>query len=263
MSKRQRAEKSSTKESSLTRAQARKMLIDFIEPTLLREGFNQRKGSTFWRVTELKSDVIEVRLSTPQEADRACIPESSFSIWAGSYFSFMPNIYDESSLHKIDDLLTPEEAFCHFRVTVQRGIKQARKTAGENMWCLTGVMSTDEVELNDALSQVEKTIIPELNNLYSLQNWIDLLASEKINIGFGAPDSSNRNLFLGCAFLRANNLDGALEYLKRAQVQSQEFIERMTSAVRIEKNSPLFREQEFLRETVSRLASNEQSTGAK
>lgn len=254
--KRQRAEKSPTKESTLTRAQARKVVVAYIEPTLLNEGFNQKKGGTFWRVTELKSDVIEVRPPTIGEVERAGIPESSFSIWAGSYFNFMPNIFDESFLHQIDGILTPTETFCHFRLSAKRGIKQPRKTAGDRLWCLIGVHSDDEVELNDALSQVEKTIIPALNELSSLQNWIDLLASEKLNLGFGEPDSYNRNLLLGCAYLHANNLAKALDYLKRAQLQSHEFIERITAAVHIKENAPLFREQAFLKDIVSRLTSN-------
>jgi hypothetical protein len=261
--KRQRAEKLPTKESTLARFQARKMVAGFIEPALLKEGFCQKKGSTFWRTTEWKSDVIEVRFATLKEVERAGIPKSSFSIWAGSYFTFMPNPFDESFLHQIDGILTPLETYCHFRLSAQRGIKHSRGATGDNLWCLTGMKTADEVELNDALCQIQRVIIPALNEIDTLQSWIDLLASEKLNLGFGQPDSQNRNFLLGCAYLHANNSAKALKYLTRAQVQSKEIIKRTLSAGHIREDSPLLKEKAIIEDMISRLTSTgEQSPGS-
>jgi hypothetical protein len=255
LAKHERAETRPTIETTLTRAQARKVVIGLIESTLIGEGFSIRKGGTFWRVNELKSDVIEIRFTTLEEVARSSIPESSFSIWAGSYFGFMSNISDKSSLHQIDDILTPMESLCQFRLSTQRGIEQSRKNAGDHLWCLTGIKTDDEVELIDALGQIEKTIIPALNEISTLDKWIDLLLSEISNVGFGQPGSYNRNFLLGCACAHAGNLTKALDFLKKAQLQSNEIIDRTSKAgVQFTGNSPIFMEQVHINNLIARLS---------
>lgn len=245
---------SPTIESTLTRAQARKLVVKSIEPELLKQGFSQKKGSTFWRVGEFKSDVVEVRFATIEESRRAGIPASSFSIWVGSYFGFVPNIYDEKLLYQIDNLLTPVEWICHIRFSVPREAQNFKEKSGSNMWCLTGSQTTDELELNNALTHINEALLL-LNRTGTLEEVLDFLESRELNLGLGNPGSSQRNYLLGCAYLHANNSVQALDYLKNAQVQLDEIIERTLKAgAQITENAPLFKERKIINELITRLS---------
>jgi hypothetical protein len=251
---RQRTKKSPTIGLTLTRAQARKLVVNSIGTELLKKGFNKKKGSTFWRVGEFKSDVVEVRFSTIFESQRAGIPPSSFSIWVGSYFGFVPNIYDEKLLHQIDDLLTPVEWICHIRFSVLRDTQNSKEASGSNWWCLTGSKTTDELELTNALSHISDTMLL-LERTGALRGVLDFLESSELNSGLGNPESSQRNFLLGCAYFHANNSAMALECLRKAQMQLDEIIERILKAgAQITENSPLFKEQKIIKELIARVS---------
>lgn len=248
-------DKSPTIESTLTRAQARKLVVKSIEPELLKQGFSQKRGSTFWRVGEFKSDVVEVRFATINEGQREGIPPSSFSIWVGSYFGFVPNIYDEKLLYQIDNLLTPVEWICHVRYSVSRETQNSKEKCGSKMWCLTGSQTTDEPELSDALTNINKTMLL-LDRTGTLEGVLDFLESaESDHLGLGNQGSLPRNYLLGCAYFHANNPTKALDYLTKAQVQSDEIVERtLKVGAQVTENAPLIKQQKIIKELIARLS---------
>lgn len=109
----------------LTRAQARKLIFDAIDPLLNKEGFTHKKGNNVWRITDVKTDVIELQFLRLEERKGLWeLPESAFSILYGCYYPFIPDENGERFLHRIDRLLTPREVDCHVRFRATRTIKQ-------------------------------------------------------------------------------------------------------------------------------------------
>ncbi len=235
----------------LTRAQARKLIFDAIDPLLKKEGFTHKKGNNVWRITDVKTDVIELQfLTIEQRGGLWELPESVFSILYGCYYPFIPDENGERFLHRIDRLLTPREVDCHVRFRATRTIKQ--KLAAKRLvfsrwqfwlsynkqpklhitsWHLDEPEERQALVLNDVRSQLATEIIPTLNKLMDIANWIRLLESREPNLGLDShPDSMRRNYLRGFTYKYLGDKTKARDYLMQAKDQLETWTARIDKA---------------------------------
>lgn len=229
----------------LTRAQARKLIFNTIDPLLKKEGFTYKKGNNVWRITDVKTDVIEVHFLRLEQRGSSIfdLPESTFSILYGCYYPFIPNENGVQFLHRIDRLLTPREVDCHVRFQATRTIKQ--NLAGKSLlfskwqllllpykkpkldvkaWHLDEPKERQVSVLNDVLNQMDTEVIPTLNNLMDISNWIQLLERNK-----GATLGLGRDYLLGFTYKYLGNNDKARSFLTRARDE----IEAITTKIKL------------------------------
>ncbi|HED19528.1 MAG TPA: hypothetical protein ENI74_08515 [Gammaproteobacteria bacterium] len=210
----------------LTRAQARKLILERIGPLLKREGFVHRKGNNLWRITEHKTDVIELRFLTLEEHQQFKIPQSTFSINYGCYYHFIPDIYEGKFTHQIPELITPLEAVCHYRMQATRSIKQKPKKMDMGAWHLDETEERQQLVLNDVIKQLESEVFLALNRLMDINEWVRFLVEEEGNLGTGKKDSLIRHFLLSFTYKSINDTDKSKTHLLVAKKICEKIIDK-------------------------------------
>jgi Domain of unknown function (DUF4304) len=233
----------------LTRAQARKLVFDAIAPLLKKEGFTHRKGNNFWRITDVKTDVIELQFLKIEERRGLWeLPESVFSILYGCHYAFIPHENGERFLHQIGGLLTPREIDCHVRLRAIRTIEQKLSSTSLlfskwqlwltpykkpklniTAWHLDEPEECQALVLNDVCTQLATEIIPTLNKLIDIGNWIKLLESIEPNFELdSSTNSMSRDYLLGFTYKYLGNKTRA----KILLIQAKNQLETLTARIR-------------------------------
>lgn len=218
-----------------TRAQARKLVFDAIEPLLRNEGFTYKKSNNFWRITDVKTDVIELRFLLNNDPSVSNLPSSTFSILASCYFNFIPNPFDVKLIQQIPNITTPYETHCHLRFIAEPLFFQPIFKENTKWWHL----DCDDIEvskvLNDVQGALKNNILPLMKKFNNVNELLDLLMNESnsgLNLGIGKPNSFDRHYLLGFTYLKLRKRKLALQHLNKAKVLLDQIL------VRVNKNKP-------------------------
>lgn len=235
----------------LTRAQARRLIFGAIDTLLKKEGFTYKKGNNVWRITDVKTDVIELQFLRLEDRQGLFeLPESMFSISYGCYYPFIPDVNGERFLHRIDHLLTPREVDCHVRLRATRTIKQklirnsllfsrcellllpyGKSKMHPETWHLDEPKERQALVLSDVLNRLTTEIIPTLNKLSDIGNWIELLETKESNLGVSSSHISiDRNFLLGFTYKHLGNTNKAIAYFMQAKKLGEELQIKFTEA---------------------------------
>lgn len=225
----------------LTRVQARKLILERINPLLEREGFIHRKGNNLWRIVENKTDVIELRFLTLEEHQKFKLPESTFSINYGCFYHFIPDIYNGRYLHELANLITPLETYCHYRKRARRSIKQKPKGMDISAWHLDETQERQQIVIDDVVTQLETEVFPILNRLTDRSQWLEELESNEFNTGMGEVGSVTRRFLMGFTYKEL----GKNQQAKDCLINAKELIEKQSKKLAkhlgsISPDAPLF-----------------------
>jgi len=238
----------------LTRAQARKLIMKRIDPLIKQEGFVHRKGNNLWRITENKTDVIELRFLTMEEHQQFKIPESTFSINYGCYYHFIPDIYQGKFVHQIPELITPREVDCHYRDQATRSIKQQPKKMDMSAWHLDEPEDGQQLVLDDVATQLKAEVFPTLNRLKDLDQWLKVLESEAPNLGTGNTNSVMRYFLLGFTYEKLGNNQQAKNYLIKAKGLSENQNKKLAKHLaNVSPDAPLFTQAKIINDALTDL----------
>src|ERR1700674_696466 len=89
-------------------------LVRRCEPELTVTGFLDRRGTTFWRRTNRKFDILKIDVIPKARCDKWRIPVGSFSLEPSCLFPFLPVLGRKSSMEDI----RPDQEFGQIRLKV-------------------------------------------------------------------------------------------------------------------------------------------------
>ena len=238
-----------------TLSEAREQVFGAICPLLQKEGFQHKKDNNLWRITEIKSDVIEVRFLTTGELEQFKLPQSNFSVLCGCYFTFIPDFYGEKYIHQIDRLITPREVDCHFRFNAIRKIRQSPSKMDQSVWHLSETQEKQKLVLNDVCEQIISDIMPRLDTLAKIDDWIQVLEDEEINnIGIGCTNSLQREFLLGFTYKYIDARSKALSHLLLAKEQIENQNKKLSNyAKELSTDAPIFKQLKIVNNAVEEL----------
>lgn len=229
----------------LTRAQAKKMIVDYIKPVLQKEGFIYQKGLRFWRICDNKTDVIELRFLLNNDPSSSNLPSSTFSLLAGCYFNFFPIIFEDKALYYLPNLLTPDETHCDLKFTGRPNFHQLIFKDKPNWWHLNCVEVEQAKVLSDVRDVLEIQLLPLINKFDDIKELLSLLESQNqidSDIGIGKPDSFNRQYLLGFTYLKLEDSKLALQHLNKAKKLLDELLIKVKEPMSLKSEAPLIKQ---------------------
>src|SRR4029077_7624959 len=114
---------------------------------LAPSGFTHRKGTTFWRRTNLKFDVLKFDVIPCARSETWRVPLGSFGLEPGCLFPFLPR-----AGHAPTDGLQPEKGFGQLRLSIRSAISQRAAKAPKIWW------AGDEGALQDVLETINEMV---------------------------------------------------------------------------------------------------------
>lgn len=231
----------------VTRAQAKELILNRINTLLEKEGFVYKKGNSFWRVAEEKTDVIELRFLTFDEHQKSKMPESSFSVNYGCFYHFIPDIYNGKFLHEIAETITPPEAYCHYRNTCRRSIEQKSQGSDCNYWHLDVSEENQKSVINDVIEHLQSEAFTTLKKLADLNEWLKELNSNEFNLGMGDATSVMRFYLLGFTYKKL----GINEKAKESLIKAKELFDNQSNSLErhlknLSQDTPLLVQQKII-----------------
>src|SRR5258706_13733445 len=113
-------------------------IVKLCQEELAPSGFTHRKGTTFWRRTNLKFDVLKFDVIPRARSEKWRVPLGSFGLEPGCLFPFLPRVG-----HAPTDGLQPEKGFGQLRLSIRSATLQRTVKAPKIWW------SGDEGALQD------------------------------------------------------------------------------------------------------------------
>src|SRR5258708_2841572 len=103
-------------------------IIKLCQEELASSGFTDREGTTIWRRTNLKFDVLKFDVITRARSEKWQVPLGSFGLEPGCLFPFLPR-----AGHAPTDGLQPEKGFGQLRLSIRRRTLQ-RTVKAPKIW---------------------------------------------------------------------------------------------------------------------------------
>ncbi len=235
------------------RNEVRRLVLQAIRPLLDSCGFDQHKGSRLWRIVDGKSDVIELRFLTAEEARQHCLPLSTFSVLYGCYYPFVPAIFDDRYLHQIPGLITPLEVHCHYRGAALRTLAQGPTKMDATCWHLeeSGARQADVLE--NVVEQLRVGVVPRLDQLADLDHWLLELHHGARNLGM---ETYQRKFLLAFTCRHLGKIEEARQILLAVRDSDRAYREKYVRFFRdLSPDAPLFRQMEIVEHALSELSS--------
>jgi hypothetical protein len=242
-------------EKQLSRSESKQLIKKNIAPLLKKENFNLSKDTSFWRINEVTTDILKARFLTETECLQFSLPQSSFSVLFGCYFHFIPSIESTDYIYQIDRIITPREESCHLRFSAIRGVKQKPSKMDQTVWHLSEENKRLQEILNDVKNQIISNIVPKLNRLSLVDNWIRLLEDKNFNnIGVGKTNSLQRNFLAGFTYKHNGNKKRALSHLLSAQKIAEEQLNKVSKYTKnLTNDAPIFAHLKLINSALNEL----------
>lgn len=240
-----------------TRTQATKLLTGKLKPILEKNGFMYQKKNFFWRVSSIKTDVVEIRFLLNNEPEKLSYPDSTFSIWGGCSFNFIPDIFETELIQKIANIHTPDIAHSHLKFT---GVPTYRQSIFKtsilkppiDLWHL----DCEVKEAAEVLFDVEKVFIhqllPIMNKFQDLQHFLALLENKSLSgaeFDIGKPDSLVRQYLLAFTYLQLKKYDAAFKAISEAKSKIDTILDKASSCINFNPEAPIIKQSEIINRT--------------
>jgi hypothetical protein len=187
-----------------------------VRPLLQEAGFAQFTPRTAWRYSAGMIDVVNFQSFNSYLANSVGCTTYSFCVRLGCCFDAIPQ---SQRVKRKNGHLRPEEYECHFRVTLQKSIKQPNLKRTD-VWYIDPTGKNLETVIADA----KKAILDTGLNWFArfsdraevLRTLLEDSERNEGTHGFGANPSPNRHFMTGFAALSLRKTSLAREHLKKA-----------------------------------------------
>ena len=187
-----------------------------IRPLLQEAGFTQFTLRTAWRYSPGKIDVVNFQSFNSYLANSVGCTTYSFCVRLGCLFDAIPQ---SERVKTRNGYRTPEEYECHFRLTLQKSVKQPNLKR-RDVWFVDPTGKNLEIVIADAKKAIIET---GLNWFTRFSNPAEVLRTlledsegNETTHGFGANPSPMRHFMTGFAALSLGQTNLAKEHLKQA-----------------------------------------------
>jgi hypothetical protein len=204
-----------------------------IRPLLQDAGFMQFTPRTSWRYSRGKIDVISFQSFNSYLANSVGCTTYSFCLRLGCSFDFMPH---RQRVKQKDGYLRPEEYECHFRLALQKSIKQSTLKRTD-VWYVEPTGKNLGIVIADAKKAIIETGFTWFNRFSDpkevLRTLLEDSEGNESTHGFGANPSPMRHFMTGFTALAMGQASLAKEHLKKALDSGcfKEFESEMHSAL--------------------------------
>src|SRR5712672_2431272 len=126
-------------------------IVNICEKALKDRAFLGRKGTTLWRPTNLKFDILKFDIIPRTRCEKWRVPFGSFGLQPSCLFPFLPRVSRAAN----GDTLRPEVGFGQIRLSINRGIPQSIVKA-PNIWWAGDNIDVFDLVVKDVLRQINE-----------------------------------------------------------------------------------------------------------
>jgi hypothetical protein len=180
-------------------------IVKVCQKELVPSGFADRSGTTLWRRTNLKFDVLKFDVIPRTRSEKWRAPLGSFGLEPGCLFPFLPR-----AGHAATDGLQPEKGFGQLRLSI-RGATSQRAVKAPMMW-----WAGDEGALQDVLNTINEKVLPFFHRFEDPEELLRTFLEDEDSIGcdgvwdFGKKGAPRRLLYIGFAAIECGKWDLAI-----------------------------------------------------
>jgi hypothetical protein len=213
-------------------------------------GFSDRKGTTIWRRTNVKFDILKFDLIPPSFCEKWSLPYGSFVLDPSCLFPFLPRV----GFYPIKGSVGPEKGFGQVRLSVNRGINQP-EVKSPNAWWPGEDNNTLEYVVHDVRRAIEKHSLPFFSRFDSPEELLQILLeddhprSEGRNAkdtshvwGIGLKGSPSRLLYTGFSAIECRRWDLAFSSLEACKEKTMAIQRRWSGSTLQEDLLPIINE---------------------
>ena len=190
-------------------------VVELCQRELEASGFSNRKGTTLWRRTNVKYDILAFDVIPRARCEKWRVPFGSFGLDPSCLFPFLPR----SGYVPKDDNYRPEKGFGQVRLSVDRRIQQPSVNA-PNIWWAGDNVSVREMVVVDVLRTINEKAIPFFSRFDDPEELLRTFLEDDDAIGhegvwdFGKGGSPDRLLYTGFAAIECGEWDLAIASLR-------------------------------------------------
>ena len=205
-----------------------------IRPLLQDVGFTKFTPRTAWRYSSEKIDVINFQSFNSYLANSIGCTTYSFCVRLGCSFEVIPR---RERMKRKDGHLRPEEYECHFRLPLQKSIRQSNFKR-RDVWYVDPTGKNLEVVVADAKKAILETGLSWFARFNDpkevLRTLLEDSEGNESTHGFGANPSPMRHFMTGFTALATGQTSLAKEHLGKALASGclKEFEPEMHSALK-------------------------------
>ena len=193
-----------------------KQIKSVIRPLLREAGFSQFTARSAWRYSDEKIDVVNFQSFNSYLAKTVGCTTYSFCVNLGCSFEAIPR---RARTKQRKGYLRPEEYECHFRLPLQKSIKQLNLKR-TNVWYVDAAGKNLDIAVADAKKAIVETGLgwfSRFNNVKEvLRTLLEDSESNESTSGFGSNPSPNRHFMTGFIALAMGKKDLAVERIQLA-----------------------------------------------
>lgn len=217
-----------------------KQIKSVIRPLLQETGFSQFTARTAWRYSDEKIDVVNFQSFNSYLANAVGCTTYSFCVNLGCSFEAIPR---RARTKQRNGYLRPEEYECHFRLPLQKSIKQPNLKR-TNIWYVDAAGKNLDIVVADAKKAIVETGLGWFSRFGDLREVLRTLLedseSNESTHGFGSNPSPNRHFMTGFTALAIGKKDLAMGRIQLALNSGffKEFESKMQAVLEANDNQP-------------------------
>ena len=197
-------------------ANVNKEIKSIIRPLLQDAGFSQFTPRTAWRYSGEKIDVVNFQSFNSYLANAVGCTTYSFCVRLGCSFEAIPH---RARVKRRNGYLRPEEYECHFRLALQKSIKQSNLKRTD-VWYVDPTGKNLEIVVADARKAILEIGLGWFSRFGDMREVLRTLLEDseghESTHGFGANPSPIRHFMTGFTALTVGKMDLARERIKQA-----------------------------------------------
>lgn len=209
-------------------------IVDFYRLELEASGFVHRKGTTLWRRTNLKFDVLKFDIIPRGRCQKWRVPFGSFGLNPSCLFPFLPRLG-----HLPTDGLQPDQGFGQVRLSLRRAVSQ-RTVKASNIWWAGDSPDISDIVLKDVLHVTRQEAFPFFCRFEDPEEVLRTFLNDEDAIGregaweFGKKGSPRRLLYTGFTAIECGKWDVATSNLRACHEKTMAISPPVGESVRAE-----------------------------
>lgn len=207
---------------AISKKKAKLFITRTLWSILKKKGFKTFTKTTAWRHKKCRVDVVTAQFFPISKTQKWAIEKSSFGIYAGSYFDFIPSIYSPFINRSNASNPLPRDTECPIRFSLYRQSRLSSKTP-RNLWFIDDTEESLREAHEDIVSAINQELLPWFDRWDSLESVLALLETEEEKEnnygktwGFGGLKSPVRHCLAGFVALELGDYTTALNHLNIA-----------------------------------------------
>ena len=187
-----------------------------IRPLLKDAGFTQFTVRTAWRYAGERIDVVNFQSFNSYLANSVGCTTFSFGVNLGCSFNAIPR---NKRAKLKDGFFRPEEYECHFRLQLQKTIRQSDLNR-EDVWFVDSQGQNLNEVMEDARQEIRNTGLSWFNRFHDgnevLRTLLEDSESRTKTFGMGRENSPNRHYLIGYIAKSLGKAELAKEHMQKA-----------------------------------------------